>query len=402
MRRDLITISGVVDYLAKDAPAEFESTTLAGIQFRPQRSGPNINRWLEFNSRSIGILDNNLSFAVGELERNGLPARVVSLKRTDKQAMGIFNNGLFDPTRGWLYRILLEVDRCAIQGLGMSEVENSPGIYKIRVDLSRRGSHIYMPENLMLRASGEPLFFEYIGQSRNVAKRRERHLAALTRSNHPNDGLAQLWRTHGEEAFIFSMIERAPSDLAGIELALWLGASEYLHLRESRNDKSVVNLNIAEPEIVFQGGEHELFEDNLKLFADRDIQANFISAGLLGESALTAIKSELSSLEIKISADQSSMDLLRAHEKKSQSWFMRPFISREKVRAIEGSILSSTTALNTLRRERAIHETTLQAHYRASRRISSYRYVVDYYLTQNALGAKKSLPAGARARRYVN
>lgn len=401
MRDDLVSISGIVDYIAKDAPVDYDSAVLVGIQFRPQRSGSNINRWLTSNSRDIGILDNNLSFVVGELERRGLPARVVGLKRTDKQAIQIFDNGLFDPTRGWLYKIFLEVDRCALQSIGMGEVENGPGIYKIRVDLSRRGSNVDMPNNLMLRASGEPLFFEYIGQSRNVAKRRERHLAALSRSSHPNDGLSQLWRTHGEEVFIFSLIEKAPSGLSGIELALWLGASEYLHLRESQKDKSVVNLNIAEPEIVFQGGEHGLFEEMFKFYAEMNLGESFVGTGLIDESVLTALKNDLRKLEAEISVGQSSLDMLGGQRKRYGRWFMWPFVSQERVKAIERSILNSSSALNDLRVERAICETTLQTHNRAVRRISSYKYVVDYYLTHNALGARKSLPAGARARRYV-
>lgn len=403
MFRKLVPISGVLDTIvANQTPATFDPSMLARCYFQAKRRGPNFDRWLTLNSKTVGLVDNHLSFIIGEHEKRGIPVRVLSLECTGKQANSLFDNGRFDPMLGWLYKLVIETDAEIIESINLGGLEAIPGIYKIRVDLSRKGSQVEMPQNLTLRTSGEPLFFEYVGQSRNVARRRDQHIKSLIEGNHSNGGLWQLWNQFGEDVFIFSMLERAPSHLRGVELALWLGASEYLHVHESKNNKSVVNINIAEPELVFSEGEGKLFERDLQGYLEDGANIEHIAFGRIPFLELLQIKKKLKDLQSEVSEKQSLLHQLSAEKKRIDGWLVRPFISQSRIEALARSTYEIESAIKSLQAEIKKYEASLEIHEKAVRLSDAHKYVINYYLEQKGLGGDRISNASIGMRRYIN
>jgi hypothetical protein len=405
MSRKFVTISGVLDtILAKPSQATFDSSALMRCHFQAKRRGPNFDRWLVLGSTTIGLVDNHLSFIIGEHEKRGLPIKILSLEGTGKQANSRFDNGRFDPTLGWLYKLVLEADAEVIESINLGEIEGVPGIYKIRIDPSRKGSQAEMPHNLTMKASGEPLFFEYVGQSRNVAKRRDQHVKAMLEGNHSNNGLWQLWNQFGEDVFIFSMLEKAPSELHGVELALWLGASEYLHVYDSKSNKSVVNINIAEPELVFSEDEEKLFEKVIESYLEDGAKNEHVAHGRIPFLDLLALKKKLQASQVNLSEKEAIHHQLILEKKKNDGWLIRPFISQNRIDSIDRSFNEVESVIKTLRGEISRYAALLESHDRAVRRLKGHEYVIKYYLDQKGLGVGRQSNAGAGvgSRRYIN
>lgn len=63
----------------------------------------------------------------------------------------------------------------------------------------------------------------YIGQSKDVMKRRVVHFSALKKGNHPNHHLQRSFNKYGKEFFEWSILEETPENMLDIRESAWIG-----------------------------------------------------------------------------------------------------------------------------------------------------------------------------------